>query len=145
MLQRAKDNAKKYGYINVEFRQGDIENKVPVEDNSVDIVTSNCVINLTSNKTNTFKEVYRILKPQVGKMIISDLVTDKEIAVNSIDADSWCSCIDGALTKENYIKSIKDAGFKNIEILDEKPYLQIEQQEPQQNQENDGSRKITSL
>jgi arsenite methyltransferase len=145
MLQKAKDNSKKYGYINVEFRQGDIENKVPVEDNSVDIVTSNCVINLTSNKTNAFKEVYRILKPQVGKMIISDLVTDKEIAVNSIDADSWCSCIDGALTKENYIKSIKDAGFKNIEILDEKPYLQIEQQEPQQNQENDGSRKITSL
>ncbi|MGN6350138.1 MAG: arsenite methyltransferase [Candidatus Nitrosocosmicus sp.] len=141
MLQKARDNAKKHGYKNVEFRQGDIENNVPVEDNSADVVTSNCVINLTSNKTNAFKEVYRILKPKVGKMVISDLVTDKEIPVNSIDADNWCSCIDGALTKENYIKSIREAGFKNIEILDEKPYLDLEQQQ-------DGSitrRKIPSL
>jgi len=149
MLQKARDNAKRYGYKNVEFRQGDIENKVPVEDNSVDVVTSNCVINLTSNKTNAFKQVYRILKPKVGRMIISDLVTDKEIAVNSIDAESWCSCIDGALTKDNYIKSIKEAGFKNIEILDEKPYLELEQQgEPKQNQADDDRRrrrKITSL
>jgi arsenite methyltransferase len=151
MLQKARDNAQKFGYKNVEFRQGDIENKVPVGNNSVDVVTSNCVINLTSNKTNAFKEIYRILKPQVGKMVISDLVTDKEIAANTIDAESWCSCIDGALTKDNYIKSIREAGFKNIEILDEKPYLELEeqQQDPKQNQEDDGRRrrrrKITSL
>src|SRR6476620_5942787 len=147
MLQKARDNAKRYGYKNVEFRHGDIENKVPIEDNTVNVVTSNCVINLASNKTNAFKEVYRILKPQVGMMVISDLVTDKEIAANSIDAESWCSCIDGALTKDNYIKSIKEAGFKNIEILDEKPYLELEQQqgEPKQNQEDDDRRKITSL
>ena len=148
MLRKARDNAQKFGYKNVEFRQGDIENKVPVGDNSVDVVTSNCVINLTSNKTNAFKEIYRILKPQVGKMVISDLVTDKEIAANTIDAESWCSCIDGALTKDNYIKSIREAGFKNIEILDEKPYLELEeqQQDPKQNQEDDGRRrKITSL
>ena len=91
MLQKAKDNAQKYGYKNVEFRQGDIENKIPIEDDSVDVVISNCVINLTSNKVNAFKEVYRILKPQVGKMVISDLVTDKEVAANSIDAESWCN------------------------------------------------------
>jgi arsenite methyltransferase len=148
MLQKARDNAQKFGYKNVEFRQGDIENKVPVGNNSVDVVTSNCVINLTSNKTNAFKEIYRILKPQVGKMVISDLVTDKEIAANTIDAENWCSCIDGALTKDNYIKSIREAGFKNIEILDEKPYLELEeqQQDPKQNQEDDGRRrKITSL
>jgi len=148
MLRKARDNAQKYGYKNVEFRQGDIENKVPVGDNTVDVVTSNCVINLTSNKTNAFKEIYRILKPIVGKMVISDLVTDKEIAANTIDAESWCSCIDGALTKDNYIKSIREAGFKNIEILDEKPYLELEeQQDPKQNQEDDGRRrrKITSL
>jgi len=84
MLQKARDNAQKYGYKNVEFRHGDIENKVPVEDNTVNVVTSNCVINLTSNKNNAFKQIYRILKPQVGKMVISDLVTDKEIAANSI-------------------------------------------------------------
>ena len=140
MLQKAKDNAKEYGYKNVEFRHGDIENKVPVEDNRVDIVISNCVINLTLNKTNTFKQIYRILKPQVGKMVISDLVTDKEIAANSIDAESWCSCIDGALTKDNYIKSMQEAGFTTIEILDEKPYLELEQKG---NQEGSG-RKITS-
>jgi len=148
MLRKARDNAQKFGYKNVEFRQGDIENKVPVGNNSVDVVTSNCVINLTSNKTNAFKEIYRILKPKVGKMVISDLVTDKEIAANTIDAESWCSCIDGALTKDNYIKSIREAGFKNIEILDEKPYLELEeqQQDPKQNQEDDGRRrKITSL
>ena len=148
MLRKARDNAQKFGYKNVEFRQGDIENKVPVRNNSVDVVTSNCVINLTSNKTNAFKEIYRILKPQVGKMVISDLVTDKEIAANTIDIESWCSCIDGALTKDNYIKSIREAGFKNIEILDEKPYLELEeqQQDPKQNQEDDGRRrKITSL
>ena len=148
MLQRAKDNSIKYGYKNVEFRHGDIENKVPVEDNTIDVVTSNCVINLTSNKTNAFKQIYRILKPKVGKMVISDLVTDKEIAANTIDIESWCSCIDGALTKDNYIKSMKEAGFKNIEILDEKPYLELEeQQDPKQNQEDDGRRrrKITSL
>jgi arsenite methyltransferase len=147
MLQKARDNAKRYGYKNVEFRQGDIEDKVPIEDNTVNVVTSNCVINLTSNNTNAFKVVYRILKPQVGMMVISDLVTDKEIAANSIDAESWCSCIDGALTKDNYIKSIKEAGFKNIEILDEKPYLELEQQgEPKQNQADDGRRrKITTL
>jgi ubiquinone/menaquinone biosynthesis C-methylase UbiE len=148
MLRKARDNAQKFGYKNVEFRQGDIENKVPVGNNSVDVVTSNCVINLTSNKTNAFKEIYRILKPKVGKMVISDLVTDKEIAANTIDIESWCSCIDGALTKDNYIKSMKEDGFKNIEILDEKPYLELEeQQDPKQNQEDDGRRrrKITSL
>src|SRR4051794_10126283 len=141
MLQKAKDNTRKYGYKNVEFRHGDIENKVPVEDNTVDVVTSNCVINLTLNKTNAFKQIYRILKPQVGKMVISDLVTDKEIAANSIDAESWCSCIDGALTKDNYIKSMQEAGFTTIEILDEKPYLELVQKG---NQEGSG-RKITSL
>ncbi|MGN6558962.1 MAG: hypothetical protein ACTHJ2_00390 [Candidatus Nitrosocosmicus sp.] len=92
-----------------------------------------------------FKEVYRILKSKVGKMVISDLFTDKEVEVNSIDAESWCSCIDGALTKENYIKSMREAGFKNIEILDEKPYLDLEQQQEQKQNGNITRRKITSL
>ena len=67
MLEKARDNAKKHGYKNVEFRQGDIEKRIPVDDNSVDVVISNCVINLTSNKVNTFKEIYRILKPKDWK------------------------------------------------------------------------------
>jgi arsenite methyltransferase len=136
MLEKARDNAKKHGYTNVEFRQGDIEKRIPVEDNSIDVVISNCVINLTSDKVNTFKEIYRILKPGVGRMVISDLVTDKEVDTNSINPDNWCSCIDGALTKENYIESIRKAGFNNIEVLDEKPHLEIESED---------KRKITSL
>ena len=98
---------------------------------------SNCVINLTINKLNTCKEVYRILKPEgIGRMIISDLVTDKEIDKNSIDPDKWCSCIDGALTRENYLDSISRAGFSDIEVLEEKLYM---------NNENVEGRRITSL
>ena len=112
MLQRARENAKKHGYKNVEFRQGDIEEKIPVESDSVDVVISNCVINLTSNKVNTFKEIYRILKPNgKGRMVISDLVTSKEIDEKSVNIENWCSCIDGALTKANYIDSIKQGRF----------------------------------
>jgi arsenite methyltransferase len=126
MLQKSRINAIDGGYTNVEFRKGDIEERIPVEDNSVDVVISNCVINLTTDKVKTFSEIYRILKPNgIGKMIISDLVTDKQIEnISSIDPDKWCSCIDGALTKENYINSIYQAGFDNVEIQDEKTYTE---------------------
>ena len=124
MLEKARKNAKENGYINVEFRKGDIEKRIPVNDNNADVVISNCVINLTTDKVSTFKEIYRILKQGQGRMVISDLVTDKEVQTDSIDSEKWCSCIDGALTKENYIDSIKKAGFRNPEILEEKLYLQ---------------------
>ena len=79
MLEKARNNAEKYGYKNVEFRKGDIEKRIPVDDNSVNVVISNCVINLTSNKLDTFREIYRILKPNgIGRMVISDLVTDRD-------------------------------------------------------------------
>ncbi len=127
MLKKARENAEKHGYRNVEFRHGDIEQRIPVEDNSVDLVISNCVINLTTNKEKTFREIYRILKPdRKGMMIISDLVTSKEIDADSINAENWCSCIDGALTKANYLDSIKKAGFTNTEILDEKLYMELD-------------------
>src|SRR3712207_2102035 len=113
MLEKARKNAKENGYTNVEFRKGDIEKRIPIEDNSVDLVISNCVINLTTDKASTFKEVHRILKSGQGRMIISDLVTDKEEHGDSVDSDKWCSCIDGALTKENYLDSIRKAGFQN--------------------------------
>ena len=138
MLEKARKTSIANNYKNVEFRKGDIEEKIPIEDNSVDVVISNCVINLTSNKTNTFKEIYRILKKNGNsRMIISDLITTKEINNNDINTDNWCSCIDGALTKENYLQSIKDAGFQNIEILNEKTYMD-------ENHFNDG-RKIVSI
>src|SRR5919108_1123952 len=79
MLKRATKNAKEGGYTNVEFRKGDIEKRIPVDENSADVVISNCVINLTMNKVNAFKEVHRILKYGGGGMVISDLITDTEI------------------------------------------------------------------
>lgn len=141
MLDKAREIAVKHAYKNVEFRKADIEVKIPLEDNSVDIVISNCVINLTENKFSAFKEIHRILKPEVGKMVISDLVTSKEIDKDSVDIANWCSCIDGALTKENYLEKIKQAGFVDIEILDEKLYSEIENE----NNNNADNRKITSI
>ena len=138
MLEKARKTSIANNYNNVEFRKGDIEEKIPIEDNSVDVVISNCVINLTSNKTNTFKEIYRILKKNgTARMIISDLITTKEIAKDDINTNDWCSCIDGALTKENYLQSIKDAGFQSIQVLNEKTYMN-------ENQFSDG-RKIVSI
>ena len=137
MLEKARRNAKENGYTNVEFRKGDIEKRIPVDDNTVDLVISNCVINLTTNKIDTFKEVHRILKQGQGRMVISDLVTNKEVWGDSVDSEKWCSCIDGALTKENYLESIKKAGFQNPEILDEKSYIQEDKV--------DGNRKISSI
>jgi len=139
MLEKARKASIANNYKNIEFRKGDIEEKIPIDDNSVDVVISNCVINLTSNKTNTFKEIYRILKKNGNaRMIISDLITTKEITKDDeINTNNWCSCIDGALTKENYLQSIKDAGFQNIEILNEKTYMD-------ENHFSDG-RKIVSI
>src|SRR5919112_1776988 len=86
MLKRARRNAKEHGFTNVDFRKGDIEQRIPVDDNSVDVVISNCVINLTLNKVDAFKEINRVLKPGGnGRMVISDLITDTEIAPTDAD------------------------------------------------------------
>jgi arsenite methyltransferase len=140
MLERARRNAKEHGFANVDFRKGDIEQRIPVDDNSVDVVISNCVINLTMNKVDAFKEVYRILKQDGGRMIISDLVTDREVAPTDADAQMWSSCIDGALTKEHYIESIRQAGFQNIEVLSEQLYMD----EEDSNNQTDGKRRKTT-
>jgi arsenite methyltransferase len=141
MLEKARRNAKENGYTNVEFKKGDIEKSIPVDDNSVDLVISNCVINLTTDKVNTFKEVHRILKPGQGRMVISDLVTDKEVHGDSVDSDKWCNCIDGALTKENYLQSVRKAGFQNPEVLEENLYTQ----EESDNKVDDNKRRISSI
>jgi ubiquinone/menaquinone biosynthesis C-methylase UbiE len=137
MLKKAISAANDNKITNVEFRKGDIENNIPIESNSVDAVISNCVINLTTDKLSTFKEVYRILKKDgQGRIIISDLVTSKEVHGESINADDWCSCIDGALTKDNYIGSIKQAGFQDVKVLNEHTYL---------SEDKTDGRKITSI
>jgi len=125
MLEKARDNALKGNFSNVEFKKGDIEENIPLNHNSVDAVISNCVINLTTNKTNAFKEVFRILRKN-GRMVISDLITDVELPSGEINSDQWCECIDGALTRENYILCIQQAGFEKIEILEERSYMEGE-------------------
>jgi arsenite methyltransferase len=145
MLEKARRNASDNGYTNVEFRKGDIEKRIPVDDGTVDLVISNCVINLTTDKVSTFKEINRILKSDGGgRMIISDLVTDREIDKDSVNPEKWCSCIDGAMTKENYLQSIKSAGFKNVKVLEEKSYMEEEQGGDNDN-DKDTRRKISSL
>lgn len=137
MLRKASSAAQENGFTNVEFRKGDIENNIPVDDNTVDVAISNCVINLAPDKVKAFKEIYRILKKEgKGRIVISDLVTSKEVEGESINAEDWCSCIDGALTKENYFSSIQKAGFRNVRILSEQVYL---------DEEKTSGRKITSL
>jgi arsenite methyltransferase len=90
-------------YTNVEFRKGDIERRIPVEDNTADLVISNCVINLTADKSATFKEIYRILKNNGGRMMISDMVANRDVDRDSVDPEKWCSCIDGALIKKTIL------------------------------------------
>jgi len=135
MLEKARENATKGNYSNVEFKKGDIEETIPLENNSVDAVISNCVINLTTNKTNTFKEVFRILRHD-GRMVISDLITDTELSSGEVNSEQWCECIDGALTKENYLSCMRQAGFEKIEVLEERAYM---------DGEKINGRKITSL
>ncbi len=136
MLNKATKAANEHGFTNVEFRKGDIESNIPVEDHSVDVVISNCVINLTTDKVKAFKEIHRILKGNgKGRIAISDLVTSKEVGGESVNAEAWCNCIDGALTKENYINSIKKAGFKDVKVL-KQVYV---------NEDQSDDRKITSI
>ena len=137
MLEKATKAAKENGYTNVEFRRGDIERRIPVDDNSADAVISNCVINLATDKVGTFKEIYRILKKDgQSRMVISDLVTDRQIETAATNPGKWCSCIDGALTRENYLESIRKAGFDNVKVLEEKLYMEGDRVD---------GRKITSL
>lgn len=117
MVQKAKENASKGNYENVEFKLGEIEN-IPVADGSVDIVISNCVINLSPDKGKVFKEAFRILKPG-GRLMISDIVLLKELPdfiKNSIEA--YVGCISGAIMKDEYIEALEAAGFQEIKILD---------------------------
>ena len=120
MIEKARENVKKGDYGNVEFRLGEIEN-LPVADNSVDVVISNCVINLAPDKERVFKEAFRVLKPG-GRLMVSDIVVLKELPdfiKNSIDA--YISCVSGAIRRDEYIGAIKAAGFQETRVIDETP------------------------
>ncbi len=118
MLEKARENASKGNYGNVEFRLGEIEN-LPVADNSVDIVISNCVINLAPDKRRVFTQAFRVLKPG-GRLMISDMVLLRELPdfiKNSIEA--YIGCLSGAIMRDEYIGTIKAAGFQGVSIIDE--------------------------
>lgn len=118
MIEKARESAEKGGYQNVEFRLGEIEN-LPAADNSVDVVISNCVINLSPDKKQVFGEAFRVLKPG-GRLMVSDIVLLKELPdfiKNSIAA--YVGCISGALMKNEYLDTIAKAGFADVQILDE--------------------------
>ncbi|MGM0771070.1 MAG: arsenite methyltransferase [Halobacteriota archaeon] len=119
MVEKARENAEKYGFNNVEFRHGDIED-LPVDTECIDVIMSNCVINLAPDKTRVFKEAYRVLKDN-GRMYISDIVLLKDLTQEERKDDELiCSCIGGALLKEDYLKTIKDAGFHTSIIEEDK-------------------------
>jgi arsenite methyltransferase len=121
MVERAKATALEHGYTNVEFRLGEIE-ALPVEDDSVDAVISNCVINLAPDKLKVFKEAYRVLKPK-GRLMVSDLVTLGELPDSVRQSfDAWAGCIAGALEKSDYLDKIADAGFTDVKVVSQKPY-----------------------
>ena len=115
MIKKANDNNKKLGYKNVEFRLGDIED-IPIAENIVDVVVSNCVLNLVPDKVKAFSEVYRILKPG-AHFCISDVVIQGELTDElKKSAELYAGCVSGALQQTDYLKIISDTGFNNIEI-----------------------------
>jgi len=116
MVDKAKGIARSYGYYNVEFRLGEIE-KLPIDDESVDVVISNCVINLSLDKSKVFREAYRALKPG-GRLIVSDIVSQRELPDEiKNDLDAWTGCIAGALEQQEYLKKIKEAGFHDLQVV----------------------------
>ena len=118
MIEKARGNAKKSGYKNIEFRLGEIEN-LPVENGSIDLIISNCVVNLSPDKDKVFKEAYRVLKPG-GRIMVSDIVLTKELPDDiKNNTLAYVGCVSGAILKESYLKTIEKAGFKNIKVFDE--------------------------
>ena len=121
MLAKAKENAKKGKYTNVEFRLGEIE-KLPIEDNSIDVIISNCVINLSPDKESVFKEANRVLKSG-GKLMVSDLVLAKDLPKELKDSvEAYVGCLAGAIKKDEYLSLISLAGFQDIKVISESRY-----------------------
>jgi arsenite methyltransferase len=118
MIEKARGNIQKGGYKNVEFRLGEIEH-LPVADSSADIIISNCVINLVPDKGRVFAEAFRVLKPG-GRVMVSDIVLTgalPDYILNSLDA--YVGCLSGAVQKDEYLDKMRQAGFKDVEVVEE--------------------------
>lgn len=122
MIDKARMNAEKFGYHNVEFRFGDIE-KIPITSNVADVVVSNCVMNLVPDKVKAFSEVFRILKPG-GHFSISDIVLTGDLPERIRNAaEMYAGCVASAIQKEDYLRIIAEAGFKNVNLQKEKAII----------------------
>jgi len=115
MIERGKKNVEEAGVGNIEFRQGEAES-MPVDDETVDLIISNCVINLSPDKKKVFEEAYRTLRPG-GRILISDIVTHNLPQKIRDNMNAWVGCVAGALEEEDYLKTIRDAGFKDVEMV----------------------------
>jgi SAM-dependent methyltransferase len=121
MLEKARANAEAGGYTNVEFRRGEIES-LPVDSGAIDVILSNCVINLAPDKRRVFREAHRVLKPG-GRMQISDIVTRGEMPETvRRDLEQWAGCVAGAIDRQAYLDLIREAGFASVEVADEFAY-----------------------
>ncbi|RJR19648.1 MAG: methyltransferase domain-containing protein [Nitrospiraceae bacterium] len=121
MLEKARENARRGNYVNVEFRLGEIEN-LPVADNTGNVIISNCVINLSPDKKRVFSEAFRVLKPG-GRIMISDIALKKDLPDFLKDSiDAYISCLSGAIKKDEYLSAVRDAGFQDVEIIEERVF-----------------------
>ena len=116
MLEKARANAKKMGASNVEFRQGDIE-RLPIQDDSVDAIISNCVINLAPDKSKVFRESYRVLRPG-GRMMISDIVLEKPLTEEAREeVANYTGCLGGAILEADYLALMREVGFEDVKVV----------------------------
>ena len=123
MVETAVKNAEEGKYQNVEFKLGEIEN-LPIEDGTIDVIISNCVINLTPDKLVAYKEAFRVLKPE-GRILVSDIVTEGEIPEYiKRSFQAWSECTAGAMEKQAYLDTIKKAGFKDIQIVEQHQFTE---------------------
>ncbi|MDM7934873.1 MAG: arsenite methyltransferase [Methanothrix sp.] len=121
MVDRARENARRGGYTNIDFRQGDLEN-MPVADRYVDLVISNCVINLVPNKRMVFKEAFRVLKPG-GRLAVSDIVLRRELPdFVRRSTEAYIGCLAGAIMRDEYLRIIGEVGFQEIEVVEESSF-----------------------
>ena len=121
MISRARHNAAEGAYTNVEFRLGEIE-RLPVADSSVDLIISNCVINLSPDKPSVFREALRVLRPG-GRLVVSDIVLSRELPESvQKSVEAYAGCVAGASLKEEYLRLIDEAGFERVEVLEQKSY-----------------------
>lgn len=122
MIEKARNNAEKLGFNNVEFREGDID-AMPVNENVADVIVSNCVLNLVPDKKKVISEIHRVLKPG-GHFSVSDIVLEGELPTAlKEDAEMYAGCVSGAIQREDYLQMLQSQGFKNIEVQKVKPIV----------------------